>query len=736
VVWVALEDCSSEAVLRAYMEAAASRIAAGDLIKTLASIRACVVLDGIERAACGVAAVSQVISELMSDGLGIQLVVTSQARLPEIAFETELQVERLDLEASARMLPTPECGRERVSQLLQFADGHPLTLRILAALVRHFGSTSEVIERLHGRPERPLEMPARTTQGTDSSLDICLQTAFEALGEGERSAMWALAHLPAGLATAFVSLEALGVDDPAQVTAELKRWHLVERRELTGEPLLWVLSPVRSYVRRAIDERTLPELSTLRRRLAWHFAARVEEVNSDLIHGGHIELGMALLDRELPNALAVFDLSSGKAADDAGFRAIANALASTLQTYFFSSGYFDVGAAVMEKAADLAIAAGDTREALEMLSQLISLANRGQRTDLAEAALGKARALDCTDDPLAQAFMLGIEADLERTVGRESRWDRRDGRIKAAVAAGRSYELLVQAAGGVLTHRAALALLQQACHLEDAGRPDQALPLLERAVIFFRSDEDPINAGSALQRRGNCLAYVGRITESMDSYAESAELFHKLKTVEYRSNALGEAGLLMAEHAEVVCSPQITDDVLIGGIDDIVDRIVEAVPLIRVPGNDWRYVLTRKACGMIILASLSGRTACLAQMGHRLRNEVAQVLFTREPEKWRRIGHGSPVTAHFSALAWLCEHISGISPPDRAPDLSEIEGLAIIAESMFTGDMRDLMFGWLARYLAEQRGLSGLSPGILRAATDGLGYGEPFELDGFIFSHS
>ncbi|WP_156878119.1 hypothetical protein [Sphingopyxis sp. QXT-31] len=729
LIWISLQDCPSAAVLAAYLETAAGRIGDGDFISTLSSVRACVILDGVERAACGLDIVSDMIARLSAERPEIQLVVTSQARLPEVGFDFELELGPLDHDSAVHLFPEAARSEPAASQLLQFAAGHPLTLRIIAGLVRHFEGAEAVWRRLTG-PGQPLEMPARSVQTSASSLDLCLEAAFTALTSEQQKAMWVIAQFPAGLSTLFFDLESLGFEDPPGLIAALRQWHLVEVGTVWDEPLLSTLSPVRHFVRHAGREAAVPDQEVIRRRTAYVFAMRVAEANS-MIHSGKIAHGMALLHREFPNALAIMDHATGHAASDPRYRMVANALASNLQTFLFSAGYFEVGAEVMRKAADLALAAGAQKEALEMLSQLISLANRGKCFDLASAALADARSIDCRDDEGLRGLLLGIEAGAETRPRNSRQGGGHDTLLEQAAAASRSYDLLTAAAGGTLTHRGALALLQQACLLEDAGNPAEALALLDRICPFFIGASNPINAGAALQRRGNCLAYVGRVDEAMENYADSAVRFHPLGAVDYRSNTLGEAGLLMAEYHAVSCSQKITCDIVVGGVDDIVDRIVTELPGIRVPGNDWPYVLTRKTCGLIAIASLGRFPEALNRLGDRLRSEVADMMFAQESEEARELDYGSPVAGHFAALAWLCEHVSAVEPADRYPDLAEVEGLAIVVEDMFRGGVRELMFGWLARYLSQQRGMTGLRPGILRAAVDGLSYGEPFELDGF-----
>ena len=48
-----------------------------------------------------------------------------------------------------------------------------------------------------------------------------------------------------------------------------------------------------------------------------------------------------------------------------------------------------------------------------------------------------------------------------------------------------------------------------------------ALPLIEQAARYFIDPEDPVNAGAALERHANCLAYATRHEEAMGGYEPS-----------------------------------------------------------------------------------------------------------------------------------------------------------------------------------------------------------------------
>ena len=73
-----------------------------------------------------------------------QLVVTSQVDLPRTGFERKLVLSGLDAGSSRRLLRSLVRGDAQLdgaseARLLDFAEGHPLALRLIAALVEFSG---------------------------------------------------------------------------------------------------------------------------------------------------------------------------------------------------------------------------------------------------------------------------------------------------------------------------------------------------------------------------------------------------------------------------------------------------------------------------------------------------------------------------------------------------------------------------------------------------------------------
>lgn len=329
LVWMTLDECSSEVLLYAYLAAVAARVGEGKPLAALSGVRACLVLDGIERAACGLVAVAHLVERLVAEAHDVQVVVTTQARLPEIDFDVDLLLSGLDHTASAMLLPR-EVSEEELPGLLELGDGHPLTLRILAALVRHLGGASAAMDRVHARPELPIELPGRTAQDPGSSLDRCLRVALSALDDRERIALWVLAQLPAGVATALVAPEDLSIEDSVVTLAALGRWHLIENGPFLDERLITMLSPVRDFVRRALAASPPHGLDAVCAGVAYGMSVMVNRLNDRLIHGGRVRLGMRLLDRELPNVLSILDLSRARSVREPRFRLFVSSLASNL----------------------------------------------------------------------------------------------------------------------------------------------------------------------------------------------------------------------------------------------------------------------------------------------------------------------------------------------------------------------------------------------------------------------
>ncbi|KIU01058.1 hypothetical protein, partial [Staphylococcus aureus] len=198
MVWVGVEAVGSPEALE---DAIRQRVAevglapADQLSRMLDDGRACLVLDGVERLPDGRDFVADLIDRLVSDTSDTILVVTSQMSLPSFVPDAHVRLRPVDRSAAEAVLRrglTDEAAldEQSLSALLDFADGHPLTLKILSALVRHFGSGRDVLRRLGDLRSKAVLMPGRRRHDATTSLEKSLAVAFEDLGPIERKLLW------------------------------------------------------------------------------------------------------------------------------------------------------------------------------------------------------------------------------------------------------------------------------------------------------------------------------------------------------------------------------------------------------------------------------------------------------------------------------------------------------------------------------------------------------------------
>ena len=223
----------------------------------LDALRACVVLDGVERfTGPFLDQLDDLLTDLKDRTVSTQFVVTSQVDMQRTLFDKKYVLEGLDSESSRELLrslvlDTEHLDIESESALLAFVEGHPLALRLTAALVEHLGSGSAAWEQIAKKGAQTVKIHKRTKLDRKTSLDVCLSLAYEMLSGDERRLLYLIASCPAGVFTQMLKGEDYARSDAPLLVAAVRRWSLVQSQYM-GLPTerTYMLSPLRSYVTR------------------------------------------------------------------------------------------------------------------------------------------------------------------------------------------------------------------------------------------------------------------------------------------------------------------------------------------------------------------------------------------------------------------------------------------------------------------------------------------------------
>ncbi|EJL37556.1 hypothetical protein PMI01_00634 [Caulobacter sp. AP07] len=696
VLWLGVEQHRSTDEIRSALDAMVLALGGttGETISTLLNrTRACLVLDGVEQLS-DLDGVGDLIGALVAVNLGGQVIVTSQSTLPGVPFDAEHGLKGLDGAAARAVLGDFARGRleadgPAVQRLLDLADGHPLTLKIMGALAAHFEDAGLVVERIETNGAATLAVPGRSKPHRSTSLGACLAVALAALSADERKLLWIAAQCPAPFYNMMLRDAPVGVDDLDAAIAGLQGWSLIDILRSGDLVRISTVSPVRLFARAEI-----PLELELVNGFALAVAVYVAGANVNVLRNGDPEGGMSLIGGALPNALSAIQLCQDHLEQSPTLSRPIVSLAGSLMMFFFSSGRFEEGKAVMRAASLSAARAGDLKRAVQMLTQFYTLAERSGDADGRAWALAEAERLAKGLDGEALGHVRMMQAAVAERAGDYGR---------AAALAKEAEGRFASTPGG--EHYAAMAMLQQGRALESGGDPAAALEALQRALVLVVGDQDPINTGSIQHHIGNCQAELGKAQEAANAYVAAAEAFHRLEADEFRSNALGELGLLLIEAPEVRATvAALSPDVVRGGFEDVIGGLAERVANPR-RGHDNIRVRLRKFVGLIVVAEAGDQLDDIENVGEHLAEAICMPMLEQCAAQGRQVPFELMMA---SCLADFCVSLGPAADGEgaAAPTPKELAQMCVWASRVGMGaGCEDRLISWLPDYFERRRGL-------------------------------
>uniref|UniRef100_UPI00260CA4CF HNH endonuclease n=1 Tax=uncultured Rhodospira sp. TaxID=1936189 RepID=UPI00260CA4CF len=352
------------------------------LSSRLDAIHACVVFDGIEQSGLdNLDEFEDTVDTLFRSTSDTQFVSTSQVLLHRLPAEARLKLGGLE-EAASRTLLVQSCNGDDDSTyaheegLLDFCDGHALTIRLAGALTVHYGGTAAALDAICNRGVESVGLPGRKRHSRRTNLELCLQTAYEALSPGSRQVLWALAEAPAGVWTHYIAYEWLELDGIADALASLRKWHLVDVAHIDNNlSRTRILNPVRRFVTDRGRQEDLRLYEETVRRTIQGFAMMVAVLELNYDTPEDTPYALQRFDHELPNLLHVLEVAQERIEDEE-LVLTALSVVQSLMRFFFVLRLPEQGAHVLYDATDLAVRTGHFERASGLAMQFLTLAQR------------------------------------------------------------------------------------------------------------------------------------------------------------------------------------------------------------------------------------------------------------------------------------------------------------------------------------------------------------------------
>jgi tetratricopeptide (TPR) repeat protein len=598
------------------------------LAERLDGLSACVVLDGLEQLrGPNLDAVDDLLAELQLLTSDTQFVVTSQVDLARTRCEERLRIGGLDEDAGRDVLRALIAAQvplnfESENRLLGFCEGHPLALRLTAALAVHFGSGVAALQRILQCGAATVELQKRLKQDRRTSLGVCLGLAYDALDADEQRLLFLLANAPSGLFVHHLDANDCGFD-ASVAAAGLSRWSLIQRSEPGGGlERLHVLAPIASYAERRWRDENAKDVAQLLIALCRTFALIAAVIEARADDPTDIPYMLSRYTEELPNFLRVFDIAE-RYPENAELALHTAGLCTSLMRFFFILRLPEQGAAVMQRGAEIALRDGEVRRAAGLIVQMVALARRSDNESLANAAEALVDRLDrCVPILEMKGYIILCRAMIASRRASSDECTRLakeaiglfEGTLRDRVAS-TEHTLDDTTDEGHNYLSSAYALLGDA--LLAKGEPEGAKEAYQAARDLLRGGAVAVNVGQYLHQIGNCESQLGRHAEAARCYCEATIHFHAVAMKEYHSNALCELGFTLTDLGIDARQPDLADDLLIEGLEDVAQDVCRAFTAVPMPHERCASAL-RKLFGVIVVVSLTTQARALGALSDHL----------------------------------------------------------------------------------------------------------------------
>ena len=634
VVWLDIEGHRSSEDIAAALAMSSAELEPGESLDRVAGALddegCCVVLDGVEQLAeTGLDEVDDLLANLRRGMRKGQLVVTSQVDLPRTGFDRKLVLSGLDAGSSRRLLRSLVRGDARLdgaseARLLDFAEGHPLAVRLLAALVEHLGAGRSAVERVEREGSRVVEIPKRAEQNRETSLDKCLSLAYGMLSPEERRLLFVIVNCPGGLFEQ--QMQHYGGPDATMLAAALRRWCLVQRRDVGVSIDRWyALSPIRSFAARTWREENEDEARALRNTLLRDFGVMAHAIDQQAQGASEVPHMVWRFWLEWRNLQLVIDEAETRP-EDAHIRLLVLAVCSSVVRFCFVARLPERGVRMMVRAARIVMRAEKWEEASGYIAEAAGLAQRSDDDRLAGAVEELLEAMpvgrgEAGHLALARAVLANSRGDPEET----------EKEVRKALRHYEGKQDRARSGGGgdsEVGNRNIMSAAYQV--LGDAllarSKPEDAREAYESAQRMAGGTFHAVNEGQLLYQVGRCLSQAGEHEASMGYYARAAAHFQVIGMRGYLANALGQFGHALLELGEADALPELPPgEVLRNGIEDAVASVQwSIISRLRGGAGDSEWAI-RKLFGTVVVLSLSGEAEHLGDAGRSLKEWTKEV---------------------------------------------------------------------------------------------------------------
>ena len=672
-----------------------------------------VVIDGGEQlSSVGLDELDDLLTDLRNGLNKAQIVVTSQVDLPRVGFDKKFRLSGLDYEASRRLLRSllPNDFRlDSESELLDFAEGRPLTWRLVASLIEYFGSGQGALEEINRGGTVVVEIPKRGAHNRATSLRMYLNLAYRALNLEEQRLLFVIANCPGGVFSNLIE-RYIGTAS-LNLIAGLRRWSLIQRQEVGGHLDRWyTLSPIGSFVRQLWREANEVEASKIQSELLYDFSVMASVIDSRTKEAKEVPYMVWRLSQEWRNLLLVTEQAEAHP-DDPNICELASRVCSSMVRFFFILRLPEEGVRMMIRSARITMRSGNWKLASGSVAEAVGLAQRSDAERLLvevedlfvefPAEKGDAGYVSMTKAMLASRR--GNLLDTEKEAKNAIRHYERDLKRLVQSVEQQSDEEIVQT-----QNHLSGAYQMVGFTLLAKGNPHKARSAYEYALKLVSGHSRIVNEGQILYQIGRCQRASWEPKEAIGSFAKAAVHFQTIGIRDYLSNAIGELGYTLLELKDWAVLPQPnSSDLLQDAMVDAVRSMQQCIVTQLEAGTSEGEWVLRKLFGTIVVLSLLGEVVPLKESARGLPEWLQDLRESVDTTKL--VQRAAFEIMHFEALIELMLSIVQVEEKRKLTGEilgSDVDMLVERCASMgIRNGLESSAFEWLEVYLQRARSM-------------------------------
>jgi len=484
-------------------------------------------------------------------------------------------------------------------------------------LAEHYGSTTSAMAVIKKNGTKFIRLPGRKHHSRQTSLGLCLQTAYSILSLDSRKLLWSLALAPAGIYSHYLKEKWGDLEDTTEALASLRQWCFIDVTPINEKlSRIRLLAPIRQFVtdRGRTDELELFEQVVHFTVRDFGMMAAVLELNYDTPED--IPQVMLRYGVELPNFLNALELARTREKDRELVKT-AILIARSLMRYFFVSRIPEQGAQVMLEATELALSSDNLEDASSLTMLFMSLASRSFDDSLISKGLDLVGRIESIIDSVKELPDLAVSRAIaaQKLGGFSSAEHHSRQALEGYRARLRSAKKnnLPEDGNQDLHNDISNALGILGYSLLSQKKYKEAAIAYRHSLSHERGASIGVNRGQTLHQIGNCEAYQGNFKAAAKLYYDAAELFHFVGMEEYLGNAFGELGYTFLDFYQPKILDQLSEELVDSALLDLSTDTQRIFNPTRPLDHQECIGMIRKIFGAIILVSL-------AKQGDKLRN--------------------------------------------------------------------------------------------------------------------